>query len=372
MAIETIKWVKGAARIIDQTKLPHKLEYIHCCDVETMWQAIKRLSVRGAPALGVAAAFGVLLGIKEFRENRRRALGPESKQAGPKARDRQLFEEHFYKVCDYIGTSRPTAVNLFNALSDMKEVVRAHPESSVSQLKNLLKQKAFEIYNHDRRVCRQMGDYGVGLIKNHANVLTVCNAGALATVDYGTALGVVYSAKKKGKKFKVYSCETRPLLQGARLTVWELLREKIDTTLICDNMAATLMKQGKIDLVMAGADRIASNGDTANKIGTYNLAVLARYHKIPFYIAAPRSTFDFNISSGRKIPIEERNPDEVTGLNGRKTAPPNVKVYNPAFDVTDHRLITAIITEYGIICAPFKKNIKKIFKTNIARGAILG
>ncbi len=346
MAIETIKWINGAARIIDQTKLPHKLEYIHCRDVDTMWHAIKRLSVRGAPALGGAAAFGVLLGLKEFKGN-----------------DRKLFEKHFNKVCDYIGTSRPTAVNLFNALSDMKEVVRSHPESSVSQLKDFLKQKAFEIYNHDRRVCRQMGDFGVALIKNHSNVLTVCNAGALATVDYGTALGVMYSAKKKGKKFKVYSCETRPLLQGARLTVWELLREKIDTTLICDNMAASLMKKGKIDLVIAGADRIASNGDTANKIGTYSLAVLAKYHKIPFYIAAPRSTFDLKIHSGREIPIEERNPDEVTGFNGQRTAPPSVKVYNPAFDVTDHRLITAIITEYGVISAPFEKNIKKIFKT---------
>ena len=344
MSIETIKWVNGAAKIIDQTKLPHKLEYIYCRDVETMWQAIKRLSVRGAPALGVAAAFGVLLGLKKFKGN-----------------DRKLFEKYFKKTCDYIGTSRPTAVNLFNALSDMKEVVRTNPRSSVSELKEFLEQKAFSICNHDRFVCRQIGDYGADLIKEKANVLTVCNAGALATVDYGTALGVMYSAKRLGKEFKVYSCETRPLLQGARLTVWELLREKIDTTLICDNMAATLMKQGKIDMVIAGADRIAANGDAANKIGTYSLAVLARHHKIPFYIAAPRSTFDLNIASGPKIPIEERNPDEITQLAGRRIAPANVKVYNPAFDVTDHRLITAIITEYGVIRPPFLKNIKKVF-----------
>jgi len=343
MAIETIKWVGGAARIIDQTKLPHKLEYLYCRDVDAMWHAIKRLSVRGAPALGVAAAFGVLLGLKEFKGN-----------------NRKEFEKHFKKVCDYIGTSRPTAVNLFNTLREMKAVVDCHPQYSVAHLKELLKELAFDIFNYDKYVCREMGDYGAELIKNDSGILTICNAGALATVDYGTAIGVLYSAQKLGKKFKVYSCETRPLLQGARLTVWELLREKIDTTLICDNMAASLMKQGKVDMVIAGADRIARNGDTANKIGTYNLAVLARYHKIPFYIAAPRSTFDFNILSGRQIPLEERNPDEVTQLSGQQIAPRSVKVYNPAFDVTDHRLITAIITEYGIITPPFRKNIKRI------------
>ena len=205
-----------------------------------------------------------------------------------------------------------------------------------------------------------MGDFGAALIKEGASILTVCNAGALATVDYGTALGVMYSAKKAGKKFKVYSCETRPLLQGARLTVWELLREKIDTTLICDNMAASLMQQGKVDLVIAGADRIAANGDAANKIGTYGLAVLARYHKIPFYIAAPYSTFDLSISDGKNIPIEERDPQEVLEFAGQRIAPQNVKVTNPAFDVTDHHLITAIVTEYGLIRPVNKINIRKL------------
>ncbi len=345
MAIETIKWVKDAVRIIDQRKLPDTFEYIYCKDLKTLWTAIRNLSVRGAPALGVAAAFGVLLGLKEF-----------------KGSNRKFFAEHLSKVCDYIGTSRPTAVNLFHALKEMKQVLVSHPQSSVVELKKILKEKALAIFHHDKRVCRQMGDYGAGLIKDHSNLLTICNAGALATVDYGTALGVMYSAKKAGKKFKVFSCETRPLLQGARLTTWELLREKIDTTLICDNMAATLMQQKKIDMVFAGADRIAANGDTANKIGTYNLAVLAKYHKIPFYIAAPFSTFDLNIKNGKKIPIEERNPDEVVHFSKQRTAPDKVRVYNPAFDVTDHHLISAIITERGIIVPPFVKNIKQTFK----------
>jgi methylthioribose-1-phosphate isomerase len=204
-----------------------------------------------------------------------------------------------------------------------------------------------------------MGDHGAPLIKPDSSVMTICNAGALATADYGTALGVMYSAKRQHKKFKVYACETRPLLQGARLTAWELLRANIDTTLICDNMAASLMRQGKVDAIFTGADRIAANGDTANKIGTYNLAVLAKYHDIPFYVVAPRSTFDQNIPSGKHIPIEQRRREEVTRWGGHQTAPKNVKVYNPAFDVTDHHLITAIVTEKGVIRPPFTANIKK-------------
>lgn len=345
MSIETIKWTKDSVKIIDQRKLPLRFQFIDCKNVSTLWKAIRNLSVRGAPALGVAAAFGVLLGVKNF-----------------KGKDRASFEKHFHDVCDYLATSRPTAVNLFNCLEAMKAVVAGHPESSVGELKTFLKKKAFEIFEEDKRVCRQMGEYGAELIPSGARLLTVCNAGALATVDYGTALGVMYSAKKAGKDFKVYSCETRPLLQGARLTVWELMRKKIDTTLICDNMAATLMKQAQVDMIFAGADRIASNGDTANKIGTYSLAVLANHHKIPFYIVAPRSTFDLNIQNGQQIPIEERKAEEVTVIGTRRVAPPNVKVYNPAFDVTDHTLITAIVTEHGIIRPPFKKNIQKIFR----------
>ena len=347
MSIQTISWVNGHVKLIDQTKLPHKLEYIHCRDVKRLWQAIRRLSVRGAPALGVAAAFGVLLGIKSFSGN-----------------DRKRFLKHVERVSGYIATSRPTAVNLFNALARMKQVIQRHPGVSVAQLKNILKKEALAIYEEDRKLCRKMGDFGAALIKNGASILTVCNAGALATVDYGTALGVMYTAKKQGKKFQVYACETRPLLQGARLTVWELLRSGIDTTLICDNMAATLMKQGKIDAVFTGADRIAANGDTANKIGTYMLAVLAKHHGVPFYVVAPQSTFDLAIADGKQIPIEERSREEVLGFGGCPTAPRGVNVYNPAFDVTDHKLITAIVTEKGIIRRPFYTNIKKIFKVS--------
>ena len=347
MSVETITWINGAARIIDQTKLPNKFEYIYCRDVKTMWQAIKCLSVRGAPAIGVAGAFGVLLGIQHF-----------------KGQDKLKFLKLFNETCDYLATSRPTAVNLFNMLDQMRAVVANHPQGDVVTLKRLLHQEAMQIFKTDQEVCRRMGAYGAALIKNGMSCLTVCNAGALATADYGTALGVFYSAKTSGKKFSVYSCETRPLLQGARLTCWELQREKIDTTLICDNMAASLMGKAKIDIIFAGADRIASNGDTANKIGTYMLAVLAHHHKVPFYIVAPRSTFDLKIKSGKQIPIEERHPDEVTHVAGVSTAPKGIKVYNPAFDVTPAKLITGIVTEYGIIRPPYLKNITRVVSSS--------
>ncbi len=345
MAIETIKWVNGCGRIIDQRKLPMEFKYIFCRDERMMWDAIKTLAVRGAPAIGVAAAFGVLLGLKKF-----------------KGSDKFKFYDFFGKLCDYIGSSRPTAVNLFNMLDRMKDVAEKNRDRSIPDIKELLHKEAIAIYNEDRKVCRRMGDFGAQLVQSGKSYMTVCNAGALATVDYGTALGVFYSAKKMGKKFKVFSCETRPLLQGARLTTWELLKEKIDTTLICDNMAAAVMRQGKVSAVFAGADRIASNGDTANKIGTYSLAVLAKHHGIPLYIVAPRSTFDLKIKSGKQIPIEERSSDEVTHFRNVQIAPSGVKVFNPAFDVTDHSLIAGIVTEYGIIRPSFEKNIKKAFK----------
>ena len=336
MSVSTIIYSKGKVRLIDQTKLPDKLEYINCSDVKTLWGCIKRLSVRGAPALGVAAGFGVLLGLKEFK-------GKTVKQ----------LVKHVYKVCEYVGSSRPTAVNLFNSLERMKFAAATCLDLNVGEAIKQLHIEAMEIYKEDKLMCRRIGANGAKFIKSGQSVLTICNAGALATADYGTALGVMYVAKEKGKKFKVYSCETRPLLQGARLTTWELLKNKIDTTLICDSMAATLMKQNKIDLIIAGADRIASNGDTANKIGTYSLA---------FYIAAPYSTFDMTIDSGKEIPIEQRDSSEVKSFGRMITAPKNVKVYNPAFDVTDHKLITAIITEYGVINPVNKRNIKAMFK----------
>ena len=352
MSIETIKWVgstgsplSGAVRIIDQTKLPTKLQYIDCRDVKRMWVAIKRLEVRGAPAIGVAGAFGVLLGVQRF-----------------KGSDRKVFLELLNEVCDYLSTSRPTAVNLFHMIEAMRSVALANPKADVPSLKKKLFDTAMAIFEEDRKVCRRMGDNGSVLVKNGMRCLTVCNAGALATVDYGTALGVFYSAKKKGKKFRVYSCETRPLLQGARLTCWELTREKIDTTLICDNMAATLMAQSKVDIIFTGADRIAANGDAANKIGTYMLAVLAKYHGVPFYVVAPKSTFDLKIQSGKQIPIEERKPEEVTCFTGVPTAPSGVKVYNPAFDVTPASLISGIVTEYGIIAAPTLSKVRRILK----------
>lgn len=344
MAIPTIKWVNNSVRIIDQRKLPLKLKFINCKNVKELWYAIKVLAVRGAPALGAAAAFGVLLGIRHI-----------------KTTDRKVFNKKFKALCAYIGSSRPTAVNLFNALDEMGKVLSDNPKASVEHLYKLLHQKAMKIFNDDRRVCRRMGVHGANLIKNGSRVLTICNAGALATVDFGTALGVMYSAKQKGKNFKVFACETRPLLQGARLTAWELMRHGIDTTLICDNMAATLMAQGKIDLVLTGSDRIALNGDAANKIGTYNMAVLAHYHKIPFYLVAPETTFDKKIKSGKQIPIEERGSEEITHFAGVRVAPQGVKTYNPSFDVTPHQLIKGIVTERGIIRAPFIKNIKKCF-----------
>lgn len=341
----TICWIKNHIKLIDQMKLPTQLVYVHCRDLKTLWRAIKELKVRGAPAIGVAGAFGALLGANQF-----------------KGKDVTTFKRHIHKICDYLGSSRPTAVNLFHALNAMRMIVNSARSESVEALKAKIKKRAFEIYEDDRRTCRQMGKHGAALIKTGQNLLTVCNAGALATVDYGTALGVMYAAKSQGKKFKVFACETRPLLQGARLTAWELLRAGVDTTLICDNMAATLMKQKNIDCVFTGADRIASNGDTANKIGTYSLAVLAKHHGIPFYIVAPRSTFDMEIKSGRQIPIEQRSRDEVIYFGGHPTAPKDVKVYNPAFDVTDAKLISGIITEKGIIRPPFGRNIGKVFR----------
>jgi methylthioribose-1-phosphate isomerase len=350
MPIPTIAWVNNSVRIIDQKKLPFKLKFIYCRDIKTLWKAIKTLQVRGAPALGIAAALGVLLASVKS-----------------KAKTKVTFKKDLYRAMHYLAGSRPTAVNLFNALKRMKGLIDSKDRFTVRQLKRMLFKEAMKIIEEDKLACRKMAKFGARLIKNKESLLTICNAGALATADYGTALGVMYSAKKAGKYIKVFACETRPLLQGARLTTWELLKENIDTTLICDNMAASLMANNKIDKVFVGADRIASNADTANKIGTYNLAVLASYHKIPFYVVAPFSTFDLSIKDGREIPIEKRNSEEVRRFLGKPIAPSGVKIHNPAFDITPHTLITAIITEFGIIRPPFRKNIKLIFKKNAIR-----
>ena len=344
MDIRTIEWKNNRIKIIDQTKLPAKLEYLYIKDLRTLLGAIKALKVRGAPALGAAAALGVYLGIKNSR-----------------AKNFDGFSQELHKTARYIASSRPTARNLFWGIERMCSVAVRNKDKPLSAIKTLLFKEAQKIIEEDRLSCRRIGYYGAKLIKDKDTILTICNAGILATIDYGTALGVIYRAKQAGKRLKVCVCETRPLLQGARLTAWELKKKDIDVTLICDNMAATLMQQGKINKVIAGADRIAANGDTANKIGTYNLAVLSHYHKIPFYIAAPNSTFDITIKTGRDIPIEERKAGEVTELFfKRPITVKGIEIFNPAFDVTTHNLITAIITDKGVIRPPYRINIAKI------------
>ena len=348
MDIKTIEWKNNSIKIIDQTKLPAKLEYLYIRDLKALWNAIKELKVRGAPALGAAAALGIYLGIKDY-----------------KAKNLAGFNKELQKISRYIASSRPTARNLFWGLERMKNVAVKNQDKPVSAIKAMLFKEAQKVIKEDMLACRLMAGYGAKLIKNKDTILTICNAGILATIDYGTALGIIYKAKEEGKRLKVYASETRPLLQGARLTAWELKKNNIDVTLICDNMAATLMQQGKIDKVIAGADRIAANGDAANKIGTYNLAVLSSYHKVPFYIAAPASTFDLKIKSGRDIPIEERKAQEVTELFFKSPiSAKGIKVFNPAFDVTPHNLITAIITDKGIIRPPYITNIAKHLKKN--------
>lgn len=343
--LPTIEWKGGKVRLIDQTRLPHKLSFIECSNVKPLCDAIKKLQVRGAPAIGIAASLGVVLGIK-----------------GSRANDFDFFMKELDGVIRYLGSARPTAVNLFWALERMRDCALKNSKRAVGDIKNMLLQEALKMIEEDKAICRGMARFGAALVKDGDTLLTHCNAGALATADYGTALGVLYKAKEQGKRFRVYADETRPLLQGARLTAWELMRHNIDVTLICDNMAASLMAQGKIDKILVGADRIARNGDTANKIGTYNLAVLANYHKIPFYVVAPVSTFDFTIKNGKEIPIEQRAAAEVTSVYGQEVAPRGVKAYNPAFDVTPNALISAIVTEKGIFRRPFNKTLRKLYK----------
>lgn len=323
--IETIKWEDDRLKIIDQTKLPQELVYLECCVPEEVAEAIKTLCVRGAPAIGVAAAYGVVLGADKIDE-----------------------------TIKLLASTRPTAINLFWALQRMENCAKNHKGTG---LKEALLKEAISIHEDDKEKCYKMGQYGASLIKDGDTILTHCNAGALATGGMGTALAAIYSAKEQGKKIKVFVDETRPLLQGARLTAWELYLSGIDVTLICDNMAAVVMKEGKIDLVIVGADRIVKNGDVANKIGTYGVAVLAKEHHIPFYVVAPTSTFDLTLENGSQIPIEERGAYEVTHGFGKRTAPEGIKVYSPAFDVTPHQFIRAIITENGIAYPPFIKTL---------------
>ncbi len=341
--IKTVFWKKNAVVLIDQNALPLVERQVVCSDYRQVIAAIRDLTVRGAPAIGVAAAMGAALGALAF------ASEPIEK-----------FKKKFNAICDEIAAARPTARNLFWALERMKkhldEVVRSGKRNPARELVR----EAKRICAEDIAVNREMGRRGAALFSDGDHVLTHCNAGALATAGYGTALGVLRAAAAEGKKLHVYVDETRPVLQGARLTAWEMKKEKIPATLICDNMAGSLMRQGKINKVIVGADRIAANGDAANKIGTYPLAVLARAHRIPFYIAAPVSTFDFSIKTGEDIPIEERQADEVTTFRGAQAAPKGMKVYNPAFDVTPARLITAMITERGVLTPPFPAAIARL------------
>jgi len=336
----TIQWTGDSIRLIDQTRLPGELAYVECRDLASLWRAIRTLTVRGAPALGAAGALGVYLAVKDSKAGEYESLRREIDEA-----------------CEYLGSSRPTAVNLFWAMDRMQRCARSNSRLPAAKIKSLLLEEALAVMEEDRAVCRRIGAGGAELLADGQTVLTHCNAGALATVDFGTALGVIYAAKETGKRIKVYVDETRPLLQGARLTAWELMDRGIDATLICDNAAAAVMAQGKIDAVIVGADRIAANGDTANKIGTYSVAVLASHHRIPFYVAAPASTFDLAAASGRAIPIEERPGEELTESFGRRTAPKGVKTYTPAFDVTPGELVSAFITERGVIRPPFAENI---------------
>lgn len=339
----TLRWIgdiDGYLTLIDQTLLPTELKNLKCRDVGAVWEAIKSLRVRGAPAIGIAAAYGVCIGLQEH-------VGSDEK----------AFFERIDQVTEFLAQSRPTAVNLFWALDRMKRAAqRLRGASTPQQIVQALLIEAHSILEEDRQMCRAIGRIGATLLTDGQGVLTHCNAGGLATADYGTALAVFFAAHESGKKLHVYADETRPLLQGARLTAWELAQHGIDVTLICDSMAAQVMREGRVQAVITGADRIASNGDTANKIGTYGVALLAAAHNIPFYIAAPTSTFDMSIASGDEIPIEQRDPAEITHGFGRQTAPTGINVYNPAFDVTPARLIKAIICEQGLI-EPVTKDV---------------
>jgi methylthioribose-1-phosphate isomerase len=320
---QVLEWVgdaeDGFLRILDQTRLPTEIAFRDCRTIEEVWEAIRSLRVRGAPAIGIAAAYGVVVGV----------------QSGTP----------IDKVIDYLRTSRPTAVNLFWALDRMARTAKESP----ADIRGSLLAEATAIDEENHQMCLTIGRHGASLVPNGGGVLTHCNAGSLIAGEYGTALAPLYTAHGEGIRFRVFADETRPLLQGSRLTAWELMQHGLDVTLICDNMAAQVMREGRVQMVVVGADRIAANGDTANKIGTYGLAVLAQAHRIPLYVAAPSSTFDLSIPSGDRIPIEQRDAREVTGGFGRPTAPSGVKVYNPAFDVTPAELIAAIVTERGII-----------------------
>jgi methylthioribose-1-phosphate isomerase len=345
--LPTIQWTNDGVVMIDQRKLPTAEVYVTCRTAKDVARAIKTMVIRGAPAIGVAAAMGIALGT-------RRSTATGTKQ----------FVTEFQRICDLMAATRPTAVNLFWAIDRMKKTFAdaAQRGLSVAELKVRLVDEARAIHDEDVQSCRTMGAHGASLVPESARILTHCNAGALATAGYGTALGVIRAAAEQGKRIAVLADETRPFLQGARLTAWELVKDGIDTTVITDNMAAAMMRLQEVDLVVVGADRIAANGDVANKIGTYGVAVLAKEHGIPFYVAAPISTVDLGTPDGSGIPIEERNEREVTHVGTTRLTPEGARIRNPAFDVTPSRYVTAIITERGIARAPYEESLSEMVR----------
>src|SRR5438105_6260384 len=341
--IQTLEWTASGVRFIDQTKLPNEEVYVTCTTHPQVADVIRTMVVRGAPAIGVAAAMGIALGIKNS-----------------KAENIDKLRQQFDSICDMMGKTRPTAVNLFWAIARMREKFELLSGKPISQIKQSLIEEAQRMHAEDIAANQAMGRHGAVLMPASGGVLTHCNAGALATCGYGTALGVIRAAIEQGKKIHVYADETRPFLQGSRLTAWELMKDGIPTTVISDSMAGSMMKQGKINAIVVGADRIAANGDVANKVGTYSVAVLAREHGIPFYVAAPFSTVDLETPDGSRIPIEQRDSKEVTHIAGRQMVPTGVEVENPAFDVTPAKYVTAIVTERGIARAPYRESLQKL------------
>lgn len=347
MVVDTMRWQDGILWLLDQTKLPRETVYIKCKEYETVAKAIQTLAVRGAPAIGVAAAYGLVLGAMAKKN-----LATEA------------FVKEVQQIAQELGQTRPTAVNLNWALQRMLKQLQISLPATPEDLCQILLSEAHSIYQEDCQGNQNMGIHALPFIPNQAKILTHCNAGALATASFGTALGIVRAAHQKGKNISVYACETRPLLQGARLTAWEMLQEQIPVTLITDNMAAYAMAKGLVDMVILGADRIAANGDTANKIGTYGLAVLAKKHGLPFYVAAPLSTIDLSLTSGNEIPIEERQEEEITHIAGIPIAPEGIQVWNPAFDITPADFITAIFTEVGVVQPPYDINLANIMQSS--------
>jgi methylthioribose-1-phosphate isomerase len=338
MTVKTIEWKNDRVVMLDQRLLPHREVYRVCRDYQQVASAIRDMVIRGAPAIGVAAAMGVALGALK---------------APPKT-----FDREFERILSTLAKTRPTAVNLFWALQRMRQIYSDKRSQGIDVVKRALKEEAQKIYQQDIAANKQLGKFGASLLRNTKKIMTHCNAGALATAGYGTALGVLRALKDSGKEFEVFVNETRPFLQGARLTAWELCKEKIPATLITDSMAGYLMQRGKIDAVLVGCDRVAANGDVANRIGTYTIAVLAHRHAIPFYVAGPTTSIDVNCAAGKDIPIEERDAKEVSHIFGKPLAPNGIRILNPAFDVTSHDLITAIITEKGVIHPPYQQNIR--------------